>query len=58
MKDLRDAILDVLDSASEEGCDGLQVVDHRSLWVLQEQFNIYFREMHEHQECGVERPPD
>lgn len=54
---LRDAIREVIDSADNEGCTpDLSVVDAGSLWILQEQYNIYFVEPEDKQLAVIEKP--
>ncbi len=55
MKDLRDAILGVLNDADNTGCDGLYVVSAESLWLLQQEFNIHFVEPDQPQFDAIER---
>jgi hypothetical protein len=56
MKNLRDAILAVLNSASNEGCDGCYVVDADVLWILQQEFNIHFVEPDQPQFDAIDKP--
>lgn len=59
MKNLREAILRVINSAMPHiGADGRPnyEVNALALWVLQEEFNIHFREPEDYQVSSIDKP--
>lgn len=57
MKDLRDAIRAVIDSASTEGCSPpLCVVEAGPLFILQQEYNLHFVEPDAPQLDVIEKP--
>lgn len=49
LKDLRDAIRDVLEDADDTGCIGMYTVDAYLLQTLQAEYNIHFVEPNDKQ---------
>lgn len=49
LKDLRDAIREVLENADDTGCENCYVVDESVLRILQAEYNIHFVEPNDKQ---------
>jgi len=57
VKSLRDAIQNLIETSQGEGFSpDVVVCDAHALWVLQEEFNIHFREPENPQLAIIERP--
>jgi len=57
VRNLRDAIRAVIDSASQEGCtDDLCVVEAGPLYILQQEYNLFFVEPEDRQLDVIEKP--